>query len=547
MKEVKKFGPNWGIYWTVLTAFVLIAGIAHCMAGISIKDLALFSILPAFVLGYLFFIQNRLEISPDCIIQSFLLPFHSPKIIRIEQIEWVALEARALLRHTSLKFLHYIAIIKLKNGEVVKISLALLNRNREAKEYFRKLCGQMVKHDIKRPKLRDLHGFSRLAIDAIVGLTDLVEAMHQNVARIPGITGPSERHRTTGVTGLVYRSIRTITGLVGGGIDAVLAQLSPMLGEGRPSPEREAILAALNGVLGDYMAATHNPLTISMRLRREGRPLELATQAITEAIPQLSGKLVVLVHGLCMSDLQWNWHGHDHGAALSRDLGYTPVYLHYNSGLHISANGRAFADLIEVLLNLWPLPVKELVIIAHSMGGLVSRSACHYGEIAGHHWLRKLRKLVFLGTPHHGAPLERGGNWVDIILGSTPYTSPIARIGKIRSAGITDLRHGNIVDEHWQGRDRFEHSADIRSPVPLPKDVLCFAIAATTGKKVGDLRDRFLGDGLVQMSSALGRHEESGLTLSFPEEQQWVGYGMNHMELLNRPEVYQQITRWLTY
>jgi hypothetical protein len=86
-----------------------------------------------------------------------------------------------------------------------------------------------------------------------------------------------------------------ITGLVGGGIDAGLAQLAPLLGEGHPSSEREAVLAA-----------THNPLTISMRLRRGGRPLELTTQAMKEAITELSGKVVVLVHGLCMSDLQWN-------------------------------------------------------------------------------------------------------------------------------------------------------------------------------------------------------------------------------------------------
>lgn len=545
MKEVKKFGPNWGIYWAVLAVFVLIAGIAYCMAEISLKDLALFSILPAVVLGYLFFIQNRLEIRPDSIVQSFLLPLHSPKIIRIEQIEWVALGARSLRRHGAGMSCHYIAIIKLKNGEIVRISLAFLSRNREAKEYFRKLCGQMVKHDIKQSNVCDLRGFNRLAIDATVGLTDLVEAMHHNIARIPGIVRTPVKGRTTGITGLVYRSIRTVTGLVGGGVDAVLAQLLPMLGEGRPLPEREAVLAALNGVLGDYLAASDNPLAIFMRLRREGRPLELATQAMSEAISPLSGKLVMLVHGLCMSDLQWNWQGHDHGAAIARDLGYTPVYLHYNSGLHISTNGRAFADLIEVLLKLWPLPVKELVIIAHSMGGLVSRSACHYGAIAGHNWLRQLRKLVFLGTPHHGAPLERGGNWVDIILEATSYTAPFARIGKIRSAGITDLRYGNLIDDHWQGRDRFEHSADIRIPVPLPDDVLCYTIAATTGKKEGDLSDRLLGDGLVQMSSALGRHEEPSLTLSFPEDRQWVGYGMNHMELLSHPEVYEQIKRWL--
>ncbi|MDA3896612.1 MAG: hypothetical protein PF482_10745 [Desulfobacteraceae bacterium] len=76
---------------------------------------------------------------------------------------------------------------------------------------------------------------------------------------------------------------------------------------------------------------------------------------------------------------------------------------------------------------------------------------------------------------------------------------------------------------------------------------MCFAIAATTGKKVGDFRDRFLGDGLVQVDSALGRHEKSSLTLSFPMIRQWVGYGMNHMELLNHPEVYKQIRRRLAY
>ena len=118
-----------------------------------------------------------------------------------------------------------------------------------------------------------------------------------------------------------------------------------------------------------------------------------------------------------MNDLQWKRKGHDHGAALARDLAYTPVYLHYNSGLHISTNGRAFAELLEALVRLWPVPLTELVLIGHSMGGLVARSACHYGALARHEWLRRLDKLVFLGTPHHGAPLERGGNWVDMLLG----------------------------------------------------------------------------------------------------------------------------------
>ena len=200
------------------------------------------------------------------------------------------------------------------------------------------------------------------------------------------------------------------------------------------------------------------------------------------AIPHAGGKLVVLLHGLCMNDLQWKRKGHDHGVSLARDLAYTPVYLHYNSGLHVSTNGRAFAERLETLVQLWPVPLTELVIIGHSMGGLVARSACHYGALARHEWVRRLDKLVFVGTPHHGAPLERGGNWVDLLLGASRYSAPLARLGKIRSAGITDLRFGNLLDEDWNKRDRFKRTGDLRLPVPLPQGVACYAIAATTGK-----------------------------------------------------------------
>jgi len=296
-------------------------------------------------------------------------------------------------------------------------------------------------------RLSDIRGYSRLAVDATIGLTNLVESMHRNIARVPGILGPASEERTTGITGLVYRSIRGVTRLVGGGIDAVLAQLVPLLGDVPSSTEREAVVAALNGVLGDHISVSGNPLAIRMHLRREGRPLELTSQALAAAIPQPGGKILLLAHGLCMNDLQWRRKGHDHGAALAADAAFTQVYLHYNSGLHVSINGRAFAGLIEDLLRAWPVPVRELVIIGHSMGGLLARSACHYGKLAGHDWLRHLGKIVFLGTPHHGAPLERGGNWVDVILGVSPYSAAFARLGKIRSAGITDLRYGNLVDE----------------------------------------------------------------------------------------------------
>ena len=391
----------------------------------------------------------------------------------------------------------------------------------------------------------DLRGANQLTIAGIAGVVDLVEAMHHNIAVIPRIVARPQRDRTTGITRLVYRSIHGVVRLVGHGLDSLLARLMPLLGERSTWPGREALLAALNGVLGDYLAASNNPLAITMRLRRGGVALPLERQPLAAAIPQAGGKLLVLLHGLCMNDLQWKRKRHDHGAALARDLAYTPVYLHYNTGLHISTNGRAFAEQLETLVRLWPVPVTELVLIGHSMGGLVARSACHYGALARHEWPRRIDKLVFLGTPHHGAPLERGGNWVDVLLGVSRYSAPMARLGKIRSAGITDLRFGSLVDEDWNKHDRFARSNDRRVAVPLPQGVACHAIAATTAKTPGDRGGRLIGDGIVPLASALGRHANPRLALQFDESRKWVAYGTNHLDLLSRKDVYAQIKRWL--
>jgi pimeloyl-ACP methyl ester carboxylesterase len=391
----------------------------------------------------------------------------------------------------------------------------------------------------------DLRGFNRLTFDAIAGVVDVVEAMHYTIASVPGMRARQTHGRTRGLTRLVYLSIRGVVGLVGRGLDGLLARLEPLLGERSTWPGREAMLAALNGVLGDYLAASRNPLAITMRLRRGGIALPDERQPLAAAIPHAGGKVVVLLHGLCMNDLQWRRKRHDHGAALARDLAFTPVYLRYNSGLHISTNGQAFAALLETLVQLWPVALTEIVLIGHSMGGLVARSACHYGALARHGWLQRVTRLVCVGTPHHGAPLERGGNWVDMLLSASAYSTPLSRLGKIRSAGITDLRFGNLVDEDWQKRDRFARGGDRRVAVPLPEAIACYAIAATTGKKAGDLSDRLIGDGIVPLASALGQHPNPKLALAFSPSRQWVAYEMNHLDLLSRPEVYARIKTWL--
>ena len=392
----------------------------------------------------------------------------------------------------------------------------------------------------------DIHGVSRLAIDAVLGLTRLVETMHHNVSRAPGVLGAPTREPMKGIAGLVYRSIRGVARLVGGGIDAILTQLVPLLEQEPSSATREAILSALNGVLGDHLTVSANPLAIAMSLRRDGKAIELTATSLAAAIPRARGRILLLVHGLCLGDLQWRRKDHDHGAALEADAGFTALYLRYNTGLHVSANGRVLAEQLEALLHSWPVPVEELAIVGHSMGGLVARSARYYGTLAGHAWPRSVRRMVFLGTPHHGAPLERGGNWVNVALDASPYTAAFARLGKIRSAGITDLRYGNLLDEDWRNRDRFARSPDERVIVPLPDGVACLAIAATLSKKPGDLSGRILGDGLVPVASALGRHVDPARDLGLPEPNTWIGFGIGHLDLLDRKDAYQRIRRWLS-
>jgi pimeloyl-ACP methyl ester carboxylesterase len=389
---------------------------------------------------------------------------------------------------------------------------------------------------VTRMNVSDVRGAGRVLFDASAGLVDMVERMHRTIQRRPDAIGQPIVEATRGITGLVYRGIRGGIGLIGHGLDSALARIEGILPAGETTPGRDVFISIVNGVYGDYLARVGNPLAIEMRLHHEGAALDLANPAARFRArgPAPAGRLLVLAHGLCMSVQQWSHEGYSHAAALAEDLGWTPLYLRYNSGLRVGENGRLLAELLELLVRHWPRPVKELAIVGHSMGGLVARSACLEGEELRHGWLRQLRKLVFLGTPHQGVPLERGGHGLDYLMELSPYSAPLTRLGKARSAGIRDLRHGTIT----LGGHRF---------VPLPRGVDCYAIAATKGAGRNLLSDHLIGDGLVPVNSALGKHAHRGRSLRFPKTHQWVGYQMGHLELLHRPEIYRQLRAWLAH
>ncbi|MCP3960878.1 MAG: alpha/beta hydrolase [bacterium] len=412
----------------------------------------------------------------------------------------------------------------------------------------------------RHPRISDIRGFARLATQATAGVASIAEGVHRSVWDTIGIPGGDVPGRTRGITGLVYKSVGGVTQLVGKSVDALLAGLQSLFESAEDAepdtPSREALLAVLNGVIGDRLVADNNPFATRMVLRY--RTEELSWQALP-AMAEATGKVLLLIHGLCVNDLQRHARRHssarlrrdgrqvdDHGEALASALGYTPVYLRYNSGLHTSHNGRELSAQLEQLVTHWPTPVEELTVVAHSMGGLLIRGAAHYAEQDSSSWPGHLKSIVFLGTPHHGAPLERAGNWGDVILGSTPYTAPFAKLGQLRSAGITDLRYGHVLDEDWHGRDRFHRQPDHRRIVPLPEGVACYAVAATRAARRGVLADRLIGDGLVPLRSALGQHDDTGRDLGFAQESQWIAYRTGHMELLSSPDVTRQMVRWLS-
>jgi len=390
--------------------------------------------------------------------------------------------------------------------------------------------------------LQDIRGLTRLGFDATRGVTSLVENMHANIVAKPGFGGLKREH-ARGISGFVYRCVRGFTEVIGGGVDALLGALSQPDDNKESTPSREALLAAINGVLGDYLLASANPLAITMSLRIKGHPVPLTREGLAAALPQATGRILILLHGLCMNDLQWQHNGFDFGADLAVD-GYTPLYLHYNTGRHISENGREFASLLAQLTNAWPTRIEELVLVGHSMGGLVARSACHIAEQEAHVWLNTPTRMIFLGSPHHGSPLEKGGHWLDLLIGATPYTAAFTLLGKIRSAGITDLRHGYVRDEDWRSRDRFAHERAPMDICPLPTGVRCYALAATLAKKADGKLD-LVGDGLVRVASALGKHKRSGRMLNIPPEHQRVLYGASHIDLLGHAEVLATLREWL--
>lgn len=271
----------------------------------------------------------------------------------------------------------------------------------------------------------------------------------------------------------------------------------------------DSALAVLNGVVGDYLSRTGNPLATPMVcMAREGAAS--------------SSRAVVLIHGLMGTDITWAFdNGEDYGSMLARDQGWSPRYLHYNTGLTISQNGAELSEVLDRLVDEWKGPLEEILLLGHSMGGLVARAACHVAAVkGGTWWLPLVKRAIYVGTPHTGAPLERVGRVVSRVLQKVddPYAQLIAQIAELRSEGIKDLGDGKILK-------------DARHPVPLLPQIRHLLIAGTIHPSpwLGAL----FGDLMVPLPSATNGLIDARI---LP--------GVLHLPLAHHADVYTAIADW---
>ncbi len=312
----------------------------------------------------------------------------------------------------------------------------------------------------------------------------------------------------------------------------------PQLHEKPLTPALHFLVGALNGVLGDYLLKYQNPLALPMVLYDHYGALQHG---------ELSGRIVIFTHGLCMNHLDWSarqYGGIGEKLLAQRDHN-TMLYLSYNTGRRISANGRSLANTLEDLVQHNPL-ITSIDLIGHSMGGLVLRSALFYGKQNMHQWMHLTENLVCLGSPHHGAVLERFGFILQDRLGHFPFVKIVRHIVNIRSNGILDLRYGSVRDDDWEHNNaRIGGMDDNRKPAPLPSHINTFLIAGSVAYENRKNRHfDMLGDYLVSVKSALGEHPNPRFQLKLPASHKAIFYGINHFEIHYHANVAEQIVRW---
>jgi len=392
---------------------------------------------------------------------------------------------------------------------------------------------------------RELSALTTLGFDELARFTGGIGSVQRAISgRVFRMVGPGAmlvRPVHERVTRGVYRGLGAGTHAVGLAAGALAGTRSIST-----TPRGSAVIAAITGLTGDRLEEEGSPLAQPMAIRLGGRPVEMTPGGVADAFPHATPRIVVFLHGLMETEFSWGAERgprETYGARLGRDLGYTPVYVRYNSGLRISQNGRCLSELMDELVASWPVDVERISLVGHSMGGLVARSACYRGAEDGADWVKHVRQSVSLGTPHMGAPLEQAVHYLSAGLARLPETRPVANFLRRRSGGIRDLRQGSLVDEDWRDCDPDALRAAACAEIPLLEGATHCFVSATVTRSDRHPVGRLVGDVLVLKPSATGRSRTR--RIPFDEEYGMHIGGAHHFALLNHPAVYEKLSAWL--
>jgi pimeloyl-ACP methyl ester carboxylesterase len=403
----------------------------------------------------------------------------------------------------------------------------------------------------------EIRAAGELLGEACGGTGRFVAEMHEAIAgrafRAVGPAATPVRAVHDRIAGAMYAGVRQAVAAIPRGGGALLAQSAPPQAPSMAqSTPGSMALGALNGAIGDVLEKRGSELALSMAIRRGGADLVIDPPDLARAFPDATSRLVVFVHGLCETDDAWRLlpvkrRGEapppSYGTRLREDLGYTPLYLRYNTGRHISDNGRSLSRLLEDVLLAWPRAVEDVVLIGHSMGGLVARSACHYGQADERRWVGSVRHVFCLGTPHLGAPLEKAANVAGWALAQLAETRPLAKVVNGRSVGIKDLRFGSCAEDDWCDCEPDEFLRDRCCEVPFLETANYYFVGATLSRAPDSPLGSLAGDLLVRFPSASGRGRRR--KIGFELDNGCHLGGLNHIDLLNHPSVYEQIRKWI--
>ncbi len=403
------------------------------------------------------------------------------------------------------------------------------------------------------PVPNEVRALAEVAFDDLHTLPGAIRDMHLGIAgRAFRGVGPAARQVQLihdAIACGAYHSVAAGASVLGRAADTAitLGGIGEQLELSR-TRSGSAVIAGLSGLIGDRLERNRSDLHQPVSIRVQGVRVNLERASLRAAFPDPSPHLVVFLHGLMGTEFYWSFGAQTpdetYGARLARDLGCTSIHLRYNTGLHISQNGRAVANLIESLVRAWPVQVQQIALVGHSMGGLVARSACHQ---AGEHdleWVGHVHQLVSLGTPHLGAPLEQLAHQAAAVFELLPETRMLSGLLRRRSAGIRDLRYGSLVDEDWRERDPESLRAVACREVPLLSGATHYFVSATLTRDPAHPLGRMLGDVLVLVPSATGQGRDRRVPLA-PEHGHHIG-GVHHLALLNHPEVYERLRVWIS-